>query len=225
MTIEDWWRCVYSLVGIHTYMIDTPLSTRERIIQAAGKLFYGEGIRAVSLDAVAEKAGVTKRTLYYHFRSKDDLIAAYLETRDQPNLALFKRWFSETGGNVAEKVEGIFRNLARSARHPRWKGCGFLRTSVELVNLPGHPAMTMGRAHKKHVEDWLCSVFEEASVGKEARQLARQVILLLDGAFAVVLLHRDPSYMEAAGEAAARLIQGLLSRPGTPDGMSVSPAR
>ena len=127
-------------------MIDTPLSTRERIIQAAGKLFYGEGIRAVSLDAVAEKAGVTKRTLYYHFRSKDDLIAAYLETRDQPNLALFKRWFSETGGNVAEKVEGIFRNLARSARHPRWKGCGFLRTSVELVNLPGHPAMTMGRA-------------------------------------------------------------------------------
>ena len=188
-------------------MSDTPLSTRERILKAAGKLFYGEGIRAVSVDAVAEKAGVTKRTLYYHFRSKDDLIAAYLEVRDQPNLTLFKRWFAETEGDVAQKVEGIFRNLARSARHPKWKGCGFLRTSVELVNLPGHPAMTAGRMHKKRVEDWLCDVFAEAGSGKDARQLARQVILLLDGAFAVVLLHRDPSYMEAAGEAAARLVR------------------
>lgn len=188
-------------------MSDSPLSTRERILQAAGKLFYAEGIRAVSVDAVAEKAGVTKRTLYYHFRSKDDLIAAYLEVRDQPNLALFKRWFAETEGGVAQKVEGIFRNLARSARHPKWRGCGFLRTSVELVNLPGHPAMTAGRTHKKRVEDWLCDIFAEAGSGKDARQLARQIILLLDGAFAVVLLHRDPSYMETAGEAAARLVR------------------
>ena len=58
-------------------------------------------------------------------------------------------------------------------------------------------------------KDWdgLCDVFAEAGSGKDARQLARQVILLLDGAFAVVLLHRDPSYMEAAGEAAARLVR------------------
>ena len=53
---------------------DSP--TRKRIIEAASKLFYGEGIRAVSVDAVAEKAGVTKRTLYYHFESKDELVAA-----------------------------------------------------------------------------------------------------------------------------------------------------
>src|SRR5690349_20956356 len=163
----------------------TATPTRERIVAAASKLFYGEGIRAVSVDAVAEKAGLTKRTLYYHFRSKDDLIAAYLEIRDQPNLALFKRWFAEADGDVAAKVEAIFRNLARSTRHPKWKGCGFLRTSVELVNLPGHPAMVIGRAHKKRVEDWLCTVFEEAVAQRDARQLAQQVILLLDGAFAV----------------------------------------
>jgi AcrR family transcriptional regulator len=194
-------------------MSETGRSTRERILQAAGKLFYGEGIRAVSVDAVAEKAGLTKRTLYYHFRSKDDLIAAYLEIRDQPNLALFQRWFAEADGDVAARVEAIFRNLARSARQAKWKGCGFLRTSVELVNLPGHPAMVIGRAHKKRVEDWLCSVFEQANPPREARQLARQVILLLDGAFAVVLLHRDPSYMETAGAAAARLVRELTPTP------------
>lgn len=58
-----------------------------------------------------EKAGLTKRTLYYHFRSKDDLIAAYLETRDQPNLALFQRRFAETEGNTADKVSAIWQRL------------------------------------------------------------------------------------------------------------------
>src|ERR1700740_2831658 len=97
--------CVYSLVGIHGAMTRTSNDTRERIISAASKLFYSDGIRAVSVDAVAEKAGLTKRTLYYHFRSKDDLVAVYLEVRDQPNLALFKRWFDEADGEVSAKVQ------------------------------------------------------------------------------------------------------------------------
>jgi AcrR family transcriptional regulator len=188
-------------------MATPALSTRDRIVSAASKLFYSEGIRAVSVDAVAEKAGITKRTLYYHFDSKDDLIAAYLEMRDQPNLALFKRWYAETDGDVADKVRGVFFNLARAARHPRWKGCGFLRTSAELANMPGHPAMKIGAAHKRRVEDWLSGVFEAADLKAHSRTLARQTVLLLDGSFAVVLLHRDPSYMETAGEAAHALIR------------------
>ncbi len=191
-------------------MKSTEIPTRERIITAASKLFYGEGIRSVSVDAVAEKAGLTKRTLYYHFASKDDLIAAYLEARDQPNLKLFQRWFAEADGDVADKVRNIFRNLARSARHPSWKGCGFLRTAAELANMPGHPAVKLGIAHKKRVEAWLTSVF--VAEGTQAPEiLARQVILLLDGSFAVVLLNRDASYMETAGEAAATLVQAALA--------------
>ncbi|WP_412065472.1 TetR/AcrR family transcriptional regulator [Rhizobium sp. SYY.PMSO] len=191
-------------------MRDSSQPTRERILQAAGKLFHRDGIRAISVDAIAEKAGVTKRTLYYHFRSKDDLIAAHLQARDEPNLALFKRWFDEAEGNAAERIAGIFRHLAQSARNARWKGCGFLRTSVELVNLPGHPALVAARAHKKRVEDWLCSVLAEAGVNGDTSSLARQVMLLLDGSFAAVLLHRDPSYMETAAEAVVRLIAERL---------------
>src|SRR5579872_2697538 len=100
--------------------------TRERIIAAAARLFYNEGIRAASVDAIAEKAGVTKRTLYYHFKSKDDLIAAYLDARDQPNLKLMADWFAEAGGGLGDKIAAIFSQLARAARHPKWKGCGFL---------------------------------------------------------------------------------------------------
>eukprot|EP01034_Spumella_vulgaris_P018966 gene18966-24243_t len=89
-------------------------STRETIVASAAKLFYAQGIRAVSVDAVAEAAGVTKRTLYYHFESKDELIAAYLEGRDQPNLLLFRKWFEAADGDLAEKAEAIFVNLARA---------------------------------------------------------------------------------------------------------------
>jgi len=183
--------------------------TRERIIAAASTLFYGEGIRAVSVDAVAAKAGLTKRTLYYHFKSKDDLVAAYLAARDQPNLALFQRWFGEADGDLPDKVEAIFRHLARSAQHPKWKGCGFLRTSAELANLPGHPAIRIGAAHKKKFEDWLRTTFEAEGVDA-ASVLARQILLLLDGSFAVVQLHRDPSYMETAGRAAHVLTAAAL---------------
>lgn len=181
--------------------------TRDRIIEAAGKLFHRDGIRAVSVDAVAAKAGVTKRTVYYHFRSKDELIAAYLQTRDQPNVLIFQRWFAESAGDTADKVQAIFSHLAENARNPRWKGCGFLRTSVELMNLPGHPAIQAGRAHKKRTEDWLCEMFAAERPTAEARLLARQIVLLIDGAFSVVLLNRDASYMESAGDAAARLIR------------------
>lgn len=187
-----------------------PAPTRERILQAANRLFHGEGIRAVSLDAVAARAGVTKRTVYYHFRSKDDLVAAYLEQRDAPNLAWFRRHYAQAEGDVAARVEALFAALESAAAHPRWKGCGFLRSSVELVNAPGHPAMVAARAHKKRVEDWLCALFEEAGA-RAPRELARQIVLLVDGAFAVVLLNRDPGYMASAGRAAGALVRAATS--------------
>ncbi|MEI5666747.1 TetR/AcrR family transcriptional regulator [Bosea sp. CCNWLW174] len=185
-------------------MTEPDKPTRTRIIEAASKLFYSEGIRAVSVDAVAEKAGVTKRTLYYHFESKDELVAAYLEARDQPNLKLMAGWFDKAEGGLPQKIEAIFQNLARSARHPRWKGCGFLRTAAELANLPGHPAIRIGARHKAGFERWLAGACaEHGAVAPD--ELARQVVLLMDGAFSVMLVHRDPAYVEAAGRAAASL--------------------
>lgn len=183
--------------------------TRERILDAANRLFYAEGIRAVSVDAVAEAAGVTKRTLYYHFASKDDLVTSYLASRDQPNLAAFSRWFDSGDGSVADKTRAMFEGVARTARKPSWRGCGFLRTAAELANLPGHPAVLVGAAHKKRFEAWLASVYSEAGIeGSDA--LARQVVLVMDGAFSTMLVHRDPDYAEAAGTAAATLVSNSL---------------
>jgi len=191
-------------------MATTESPTRKRIVDAASKLFYAEGIRAVSVDAVAQKAGLTKRTLYYHFESKDELVAAYLEARDQPNLKLMSGWFDAAEGGLPQKLEAIFVNLARAARHPRWKGCGFLRTAAELAALPGHPAIKIGARHKAGFESWLSGACANHGAAEPA-ELARQIVLLMDGAFAIMLIHRDPAYVEAAGRAAATLAAGTLN--------------
>jgi len=186
-------------------------SAKERILTAANKLFYAEGIRAVSLDAIAEKAGITKKTVYYHFKSKDDLIEAYLTSRDQPNLAQFQKWFEAAAGDLPDKVAAIFENIAKAAHHPKWKGCGFLRTAAELANMPGHPAMKVGRGHKKKFEAWMAAEFEAAGLDM-SQDLARHMVLLLDGAFSTLLVHRDAAYAEAAGAAAKTLVAGALAR-------------
>lgn len=186
-------------------MPQTAKPTRDRILDAANRLFYAEGIGRASVDAVAEKAGVTKRTLYYHFRSKDDLIAAYLQSRDQPNLDQFAKWYEAGEGEPAERVRAMFDGLAQAARSPRWKGCGFLRTTAELANKPGHPAVKVGAAHKKKFEAWLADRLAEADCADPPLR-ARQIALLMEGAFSTMLIHRDPDYIRLAGETAAALV-------------------
>lgn len=180
--------------------------TRKRIVDAATKLFYAEGIGRVSVDAIAEKAGLTKRTLYYHFKSKDDLIAAYLDARDQPNLKQMAGWFDAAEGGADRKVEAIFTNLARVARHPKWKGCGFLRTAAELASTPGHPAVKAGSRHKTNFEKWLADELSAHNV-TAPHMLAREIVLLMDGAFSSMLIHHNPDYIKAAGHAAATLVR------------------
>lgn len=188
------------------FMSDPASPTRKRIVDAATKLFYAEGIGRVSVDAIAEKAGLTKRTLYYHFKSKDDLIAAYLDGRDQPNLQQMAGWFDAAEGGADRKVEAIFSNLARVARHPKWKGCGFLRTAAELASMPGHPAVKAGARHKSNFETWLAGVLSDHDV-EEPQTVAREIVLLIDGCFSIMLIHRNPDYIEAAGRAAATLVR------------------
>ncbi|WP_299194695.1 TetR/AcrR family transcriptional regulator [uncultured Litoreibacter sp.] len=187
-------------------------TTQEKILTAANKLFYAEGIRAVSVDAIAEKAGLTKRTLYYHFKSKDDLIKGYLVSRDQPNLLAFANWYNEAEGSAADRTAAIFRHVAQNARHPKWKGCGFLRTVAELANMPGHPAVAVGAAHKKKFEAWLSERYADAGI-EEASAVARSVALLMDGAFSAMLTFRDPQYADDAGKAASSLVALASTEP------------
>jgi len=185
-------------------------ATRRRIVEAADVLFYGEGLKSVGVDAIAEKAGITKRTLYYHFASKDDLISAYLEARHLPTLGRYQEWLGSIEGGLAQRIEGMFARLAKTAENPKWKGCGFARAAAELAGLPGHPAIAVASRHKHAFEAWLCELLRRDDVQKP-KLVAQQLMVLLDGAITHILIHRDPRYAVAAGAAAATLIKAAKS--------------
>lgn len=181
-------------------------ATRERIVSAAAKLFYSQGVRAVGVDEVAARAGVTKRTLYYHFRSKDDLIAAYLTVRDQPTLRHAAKWMDGAGGDLTDQIAAVFREIAKLGRNPKWRGCGFLRTAAELASTPGHPAVKASSTHKKRLEGEFTRRIAAAGLS-DPELRARQIVVLFDGAFSAMLVHHDSAYAEAAGRAAVALVR------------------
>ncbi|MDB5722145.1 MAG: putative transcriptional regulator, TetR family [Alphaproteobacteria bacterium] len=185
-------------------MTQTPGATREQIILAADQLFYAGTVASVSMDRIAERAGVTKKTLYYHFRSKDDLLAAYVEARDGVVMQRYRKW-AGSEGSVCERIERMFAHLARWATDPGWRGCGFTRVICELADLPGHPAAIAARAHKSGFESWMRELIEEDERSDSA-ELARMMMILLDGGIVQTLTHRDPAYARAAGAAVRRLL-------------------
>ena len=93
---------------------------------------------------------------------------------------------------------------------PRWRGCGFLRTIAELANTPAHPAVKAGAAHKKRFEAWLETELRGHGVAG-APALARQLVILLDGATTVMLIHRDLDYVDTAGRLALGLVEQARS--------------
>ena len=98
-------------------------TTRSRIIGAADALFYEHGLRSVSVDAISERAGVTKRSFYYHFESKDELIAAYLEARDAPTVERYRNWLGDDDRPLSDRIMTMFSALAEYASRPNWRGC------------------------------------------------------------------------------------------------------
>jgi AcrR family transcriptional regulator len=180
-------------------------ATRRRILETAYALFHRRGFLRVGVDAVAAAAGITKRTLYSHFRSKDELLTAVLEFQHELALLRIRKWDEAVAGSPATLIDRLFADLARWAAKPRWEGAGFTRLVMELADLPGHPARAIASRHKAEVETWLAGALA-AREGAAARQKAREVMLLLEGAMALMLIHGDRSYAAAAAAAARRLL-------------------
>ena len=185
---------------------NTAEPTRRRILDAAYALLYERGFHRVALDAIALRAGVTKRTLYYHFRSKDDLIAAALEVHAELALARIRKWGVTMPPELGPAIEALFEGVSRWVRGRRFEGTGFTRVVMELADLPGHPARAVAKRHKANVEAWLADELERRGAA-DPKQSARQVQLLLEGAIALILIHGDATYVGIAAEAAKQIVR------------------
>ena len=184
--------------------------TRQQIIDAAYTLFYRSGFLRTGVDAIADAAGITKRTLYQYFESKDDLIGVVLEHQHHMALERIRQWADCITGKPDQMVMTLFEKLAQWADEAEWHGSGFTRAAVEFVDLPGHPARKAARRHKRDVETYLVEKFAAQDLD-DAERLVREVMLLVEGCQALALIHDNSEYIDAARHAALTLIQNYQS--------------
>jgi len=171
---------------------------KERILAAADRLFYAQGLHAVGVDAVAAEAGVSKRTLYNHFPSKDQLIAAYL-TRRGAQVA------TPEGPPLAQ-ILGVFDGLARWFGSKRFRGCPFVNAVAELSGDRQHPAVPLAVALKERRVQQFEAQLRTLKVA-DAPALAQQLAILFEGAIATSLVRGgDPQVAESARAAACVLL-------------------
>lgn len=176
----------------------------EQLLEVATEVFYTEGIRATGVDALVKRAGVSKPTLYAQFGSKEQLVAAVLDRRRrtrQQALADFLATSAETGEG---RVLAVFDWLAESHGRAGFRGCPFTNAAVELPD-PGHPARAVISDYKTWLRQTLARLAADAGLS-DPDGLGSDLLLLIDGANARVVVAGDRSAMSRARSAAARLL-------------------
>ena len=172
------------------------VAMQERILETADRLFYRQGIRVVGVDTVADEIGISKRTLYNYFPSKDDLIVAYLSRRLRPIEA--------SDMSPAQQILDDFDRLERAMRRDGYRGCPFVNAVAELAD-PTHAAHQIAVAHKEKRRALFRSLLVRLNVS-DPGALATQLMILGEGAVAQALVHGDPKMARAAREAARVLL-------------------
>ena len=181
---------------------------RERLLAAAGELFYEEGVQSVGIDKVIERAGVAKASLYGNFKGKDDLVRAYLDARYEARRAAIEAKLALHEA-PRDKLLSVFDAMAEAFAKPNYRGCAFLRASAEM------PAEASGRQVCRDARRWtrelLSGLAKEAgAVNPDA--LAGQLLLLYDGAAASAQMDRDPGAAATAKAAAVLLIDAACAK-------------
>ena len=157
-----------------------PSPPRERILAAAGKLFYRHGIRAVGVDAIAEAAGTNKMTLYRHFSSKDELVAEYLRQSASGADACWEALEKRHPGDALAQLRGWLKGAAARVADCDERGCALANAAIELPERD-HPARRVIEAHKMDHQRRLAELAGAAGL-KDPEMLADELHLLLEGA-------------------------------------------
>ncbi|MGR4881844.1 TetR/AcrR family transcriptional regulator [Streptomyces sp. LARHCF249] len=171
---------------------------RTRLLDAAEKLFYADGIQAVGMDRIRTESGVPLKRLYRLFPAKESLVTAYLERRD-------RRWMTSLRSAVAASPEppllSVFDWLAAWFSEPDFRGCAFVNAYGELG--PAGPAgvLDVVRRHKTELRSLLSEL-----AGPDREELPDQLLILVEGATAVAALDPGPTPALRARAAAERLI-------------------
>ncbi|MCA1407354.1 TetR/AcrR family transcriptional regulator [Ensifer sp. IC3342] len=157
------------------------VDVKDRILETASTLFYERGVRAVGVDLVVEEAGVAKTSLYRHFGTKDDLVAAFLAREDQDFWGTWDRVAEKHGDDAQAELYAHLEWIGERVGRPNYRGCPQINVAAEFPEAD-HPARKVAAAHKREMRRRLKGIAERLNVGRPD-ELAGQLALLINGAF------------------------------------------
>jgi AcrR family transcriptional regulator len=184
------------------------VNTSGRFLKATCQLLSEQNFSKLSIDRIAERAGLSRRTFFLHFKSKDDALTQALSNlRNEHERAMRELSYDLPAGlTVEDRIQEIFLRILKIIRQPDWRGSGFIRLSGELAELRGHPVHQIIAEAKNDQKRW----FERELVNghfKSPDLLAEQLTIIMTGLLQMQLIQRSP----APGEAVLYLIPLLLS--------------
>lgn len=187
-------------------VVDAP-GVRDRILAAADRLFYAHGIQSVGVDAVVLEAGISKRTLYKHFGSRELLIAASLERRGarQPEVS--------RPGEELNDILGVFKRFERWFGNDAFRGCPFSNAIAELGGDAAHPALKVARDVKARNTAWFELRLRALGVA-QASSLATQLSILVEGSVALAVQRKGDGSAAQVARAAGAAARSLLVQAG-----------
>jgi len=178
---------------------------RERILDVATDLFYRQGIQAVGVDAIIREADVARMSFYRHFRSKEGLVVACVERRDEAVRDWFEKRVKRLAPNPKDRPLAVFDALAIRFAAEHYRGCGFINTMAEMPDREG-AVHRSAAGHKARFEEYLARLLREAGL-PEAHAI--DLLLLFDGA--IVAAVREGT--SAPARQARRIAALLLGTP------------
>lgn len=190
-----------------------PSAARDRLVRTAMELFYAHGINTVGIDQIIAAAGVAKMTLYGHFRSKDELLAACVELRDAQMRAAIETAMGPETRPAGERIGAVIEALAQEVTATDFRGCPFLNAAAEIAD-PAHPARRAALAHKEWMRSLLLELARDANVPRP-ESLANQLSLMVNGLLATASAYAGvPGAPARAADAARQAVRVLLAAAG-----------
>jgi AcrR family transcriptional regulator len=180
------------------------VSARERILATASELFYREGIRAIGVDTVVERSGVSKTSLYRLFESKDALIAAFATEKDRLFWAWWDHMEAQHASDPRALLEALLSGIAQRIGHPAFRGCPFLNLATEFPD-DDHPGRVIARGNKEEMRARLATIAARLGV-RDPDRTAFQMTLLINGAYVTGLMAEPADLRGDLVDAAMKLL-------------------
>lgn len=195
---------VRSTFGI---MNTSTTNTREKILATAEQLIYQNGIQATGMDLLVKTSGVARKSIYRYFATKDDVAAAALNARDVRWMDWF-RTESDKADTPQARILKMFDVLKGWFESDGFRGCAFINTAGEIGD-PQDPIRLIARLHKQKLLDYMLELCEQLGIA-DPQVLAKQLLILVDGAITVARVMGDYSTAESARAVAQSMLEQRL---------------